>query len=61
MSNTGWEEAVIAWSICRSIHDQYARKKDPFFKTRQKDFKKHEANARKMMAEKKKTIRKPFR
>jgi uncharacterized small protein (DUF1192 family) len=42
----GWKEAVIGWSVCASIHREYAKDKDPFFKTRQKDFQKHEADAR---------------
>lgn len=42
----GWKEAAIAWSVCASIHREYAKGKDPFFKTRQADFVRHEAAAR---------------
>lgn len=42
----GWEEAVIAWSVCASIHREYCKGSDPFFTTRQNDFVRHEANAR---------------
>lgn len=34
----GWKEATIAWEVCASIHREYAKKKDPFFTTRQADF-----------------------
>ena len=37
----GWKEAAIAWEVCASIHREYAKKKDPFFTTRQSDFVKH--------------------
>lgn len=47
----GWKEAAIAWSVCASIHREYAKGKDPFFKTRQKDFVKHENDAREKMNE----------
>ena len=46
----GWEEAVIAWSVCASIHREYAKGKDPFYKTRQTDFVRHEENARAKLA-----------
>ena len=42
----GWKEACIAWAVCGSIHREYAKGKDPFFKTRQGDFTKHEEDAR---------------
>jgi hypothetical protein len=44
----GWKEAVIAWSVCASIHREYAKGKDALFSTRQADFVRHEANARTM-------------
>jgi hypothetical protein len=44
--NSGWKEAAIAWSVCASIHREYAKGKDPLFKTRQADFTKYEENAR---------------
>jgi hypothetical protein len=34
----GWKEAVIAWSVCASIHRNYAKGRDPFYTTRQSDF-----------------------
>jgi hypothetical protein len=34
----GWKEAAVAWACCDSIHSSYAKGKDPFFKTRHKDF-----------------------
>jgi len=44
----GWKEATIAWTVCGSIHEKYAKGKDPFFKTRSRDFEKHEHDARRM-------------
>jgi hypothetical protein len=41
----GWKEAAIAWAVCASIHREYAKGKDPFYKTRQGDFTKHEEAA----------------
>lgn len=46
MSHEGWKEATIAWSVCASLHREYCKGKDPFFKTRQADFIKHENEAR---------------
>ena len=31
----GYKEAAIAWSVCASIHREYAKGRDPFYKTRQ--------------------------
>ncbi len=42
----GWKEAAIAWEVCRSLHREYAKGKDPLFKTRQADFVKHAEAAR---------------
>ena len=42
----GWKEATIAWRVCASLHREYCKGKDPFFKTRQADFVKHENEAR---------------
>ena len=39
-------EATIAWACCASIHRVYAKRKDPFYTTRQADFVKHEETAR---------------
>jgi len=41
MADNGWKEATIAWTVCASIHREYAKGKDPFFKTRQADFIRH--------------------
>ena len=46
----GWKEAAISWEVCASIHREYARGKDPFFKKRQEDFVKHANYARTMLA-----------
>lgn len=46
----GWKEAAIAWAVCASIHREYAKGKDPLFKTRQADFEKHLATAREQIA-----------
>lgn len=45
----GWKEATIAWEVCASIHREYAKKKDPFFTTRQADFVRHTEAARAAM------------
>jgi hypothetical protein len=45
------QEAAMAWEVCASAHEAYARKTDPFFTTRQGDFKKHAADARAALAE----------
>lgn len=44
----GWKEATIAWTVCASIHREYAKRRDPLFTTRQEDFLRHaeEANER---------------
>lgn len=48
----GWKEATIAWSVCASIHREYAKGRDPFFTTRQGDFVKHENDARAVLEKK---------
>jgi len=40
------KEATIAWTVCASIHREYAKGRDPFFKTRQADFVKAADKAR---------------
>lgn len=47
LEREGWEEATIAWAVCASLHREYCKGKDPFFKTRQADFTRHENEARK--------------
>ena len=39
-------EAAIAWEVCASIHQKYAKGKDALFTTRQADFIKHADDAR---------------
>jgi hypothetical protein len=41
-----WKEATVAWSVCASLHREYCQGKDPFYKTRQADFVRHENKAR---------------
>ncbi len=45
-ANRGWLEAAIAWEVCASIHQTWAKGKDALFKTRQADFVKHAKVAR---------------
>lgn len=40
------KEAVIAWSVCASIHREYGKGRDPLYSTRQGDFVKRERDAR---------------
>lgn len=47
-STCGWKEAAIAWTVCASIHNQWAKGKDALFTTRQADFNKHADDARTM-------------
>ena len=47
----GWKEAAIAWSVCASIHEQWAKGKDALYKTRHADFKRHAERARKLASE----------
>ncbi len=42
----GMKEAAIAWTVCASIHREYAKRRDPLFKTRQADFVKAADKAR---------------
>jgi hypothetical protein len=44
--DNGWLEAAIAWSVCASIHEKYAKGKDALYSTRHADFLQHEAHAR---------------
>ena len=43
----GWKEAAIAWNVCASLHERFAKGKDALFTTRQADYKRHFAEARK--------------
>ena len=42
----GWLEAAVAWEVCASIHQQWAKGKDAVYSTRQADFQKHAEDAR---------------
>lgn len=42
----GYKEAAIAWAVCASIHREYAKGRDPFYKTRQADYVKAQEAAR---------------
>jgi hypothetical protein len=42
----GWLEAAIAWEVCASIHEKYAKGKDALYKTRHADFVAHAKEAR---------------
>ena len=44
-------ETAVAWSVCGSIHEKYAKGKDPLYTTRHQDFLKHEEDARNMIKE----------
>jgi hypothetical protein len=56
----GWSEASIAWGLCALLHDHYA-KRQPYFKAKQREYKKRAEHARMMMNKKKTIVRKPFR
>ena len=43
----GWLEAAIAWEVCASIHETFAKGKDALYKTRHGDFVKHADDSRK--------------
>jgi hypothetical protein len=43
------KEAAIAWSVCSSIHENYAKGKDPLYTTRHQDFINHANHARRLI------------
>ena len=47
---SGWKEAAIAWEVCRSIHEAFAKKKDALYSTRHSDFERHAEDARRMLS-----------
>ena len=49
--SAGWIEAAIAWEVCASIHESYAKGKDPFYSTRHADFVRHAEDARAQIKE----------
>ena len=51
---SGWKEAAIAWEVCGSIHEAFAKKKDPLYSTRHSDFERHAEDARRMLSTKSK-------
>ena len=46
-NTNGWLEAAIAWEVCASIHEKFAKGKDAFYTTRHGDFVKHAEDSRK--------------
>ncbi len=42
----GWLEAAIAWEVCASIHETFAKGKDAVYKTRHGDFVRHADDSR---------------
>ena len=46
----GWLEAAIAWEVCASIHETWAKGKDALYRTRHADLVKHADDARKKHA-----------
>lgn len=51
---SGWKEAAIAWEVCGSIHEAFAKKKDALYSTRHSDFERHAEDARRMLSTKSK-------
>ena len=47
---SGWKEAAIAWEVCGSIHEAFAKKKDVIYSTRHSDFERHAEDARRMLS-----------
>jgi len=45
-AQSGWKEAAIAWEVCASIHETWAKKKDALYSTRHSDFERHAEDAR---------------
>jgi hypothetical protein len=43
------KETAIAWSVCGSIHENYAKGKDPLYTTRHQDFINHANHARSLI------------
>lgn len=46
----GWKEAAIAWEVCASIHEKFAKSKDPLYSTRHADFERHAEDARRRLS-----------
>ena len=45
-NTNGWLEAAIAWEVCASIHETFAKGKDALYTTRHGDFVKHADDSR---------------
>lgn len=45
-SANGWLEAAIAWEVCASIHETFAKRKDALYTTRHGDFVAHAEESR---------------
>jgi len=45
-ADSGWLEAAVAWEVCASIHEKFAKGKDALYTTRHADFVQHAADAR---------------
>ena len=45
----GWKESAIAWEVCASIHETWAKKKDAMYSTRHADFERHATDARRKL------------
>ena len=41
-----WKEAAIGWTVCASVHEQWAKGKDALYTTRHGDFERHAEDAR---------------
>jgi hypothetical protein len=41
-----WLEAAVAWEVCASIHESFAKGKDALYSTRHADFVRHAEEAR---------------
>jgi len=44
------KEAAIAWEVCGSIHEAFAKRKDALYSTRHSDFERHAEDARRMLS-----------
>lgn len=45
-NTNGWLEAAIAWEVCASIHETFAKGKDALYTTRHGDFVTHADDSR---------------
>ncbi len=46
----GWREATVAWAVCVSVHETWAKGKDALYLTRHADFERHLESARQKTA-----------